>query len=191
MGKRYANFNSRIDPKRGRNGNEGRHSPPPVANPKAHEESEGAVRPIARAVFDIFRRWGYLQSWLDPLGQYLPPEPFPVSVPEGEAAVEARRYYCGTFGVEFMHIPNSEQRQWLQEKLEQPAVQPDQAHVLSKLIHADVFEQVIQARYLGTKRFSLEGLSVLIPFLDQVLATGATGRRRDDGIACDGASRAI
>ena len=150
--------------------------PPPAANPAADPKDQKNQKQQAdrELVFDIFRRWGYLQSWLDPLGQYLPPEPFPVPVPEGEAAVEARKYYCGTFGVEFMHIPNSEQRQWLQEKLEQPAVQPDQAHVLSKLIHADVFEQVIQARYLGTKRFSLEGLSVLIPFLDQVLATGAT-----------------
>jgi 2-oxoglutarate dehydrogenase E1 component len=147
--------------------------PPPAATSLKKSESQKIQQADREIVFDIFRRWGYLQSWLDPLGQYLPPEPFPVPVPEGEAAVEARKYYCGTFGAEFMHIPNSEQRQWLQEKLEQPTVQPDQAHVLSKLIRADMFEQVIQARYLGTKRFSLEGLSVLIPFLDQVLATGA------------------
>ncbi len=124
-------------------------------------------------VFDIFRRWGYLQAWLDPLGQYLPPEPFPVAVPEGEFAAEARGYYCGTFGVEFAHIVNTEQRQWLQERIEQPTRRPDQAHVLTQLIRADLFEQVVQSRYLGTKRFSLEGLTILIPFLDQVLATGA------------------
>ncbi|WP_263383888.1 2-oxoglutarate dehydrogenase E1 component [Granulicella arctica] len=124
-------------------------------------------------VFDIFRRWGYLQSWLDPLGQYLPPEPFPVAVPEGDFAAEARSYYSGTFGIEFTHIVNPEQRQWLQEQVEQPTQRPDQAHVLTQLIRADIFEQVIQSRYLGTKRFSLEGLTVLIPFLDQVLATGS------------------
>ena len=124
-------------------------------------------------VFDIFRRWGYLQSWLDPLGQYLPPEPFPVTVPEGEFAAEAREFYCGTFGVEFAHIVNAEQRQWLQERIEQPTRRPDQAHVLTQLIRADLFEQVIQSRYLGTKRFSLEGLTVLIPFLDQLLATAS------------------
>src|SRR6202453_2537934 len=130
--------------------------------------------------FDIFRRWGYLQASLDPLGQYLPPEPFPVAaVPEGEIAAEARRYYCGTLAAEFMHIPNLEQRQWIQEQLEQPIPKPDQKHVLTQLIRADLFEQVIQQRYLGTKRFSLEGLSVLIPFLDQVFATtSAAGMSR-------------
>jgi 2-oxoglutarate dehydrogenase E1 component len=125
-------------------------------------------------IFDIFRRWGYLQASLDPLGQYLPPEPFPIPVvPEGEFAAEARRHYCGNFAVEFMHIPSLEQRQWLQEQLEQPTPKPDQKHVLTQLIRADLFEQVIQQRYLGTKRFSLEGLTVLIPFLDQVFATAS------------------
>src|SRR5271168_3233475 len=118
-------------------------------------------------VLDIFRRWGYLQASLDPLGQFLPPEPFPItSVPEGDLAAEARRYYCGNFAIEFMHIPNLEQRQWLQDQIERPAPRPDQHHVLTQLIRADLFEQVIQQRYLGTKRFSLEGLTVLIPFLD-------------------------
>ncbi|HEY1993729.1 MAG TPA: 2-oxoglutarate dehydrogenase E1 component [Edaphobacter sp.] len=125
-------------------------------------------------IFDIFRRWGYLQANLDPLGQYLPPEPFPItSVPEGEFAAEARRFYCGNFAIEFMHIPSLEQRQWLQEQIEQPTLKPDQHHILTQLIRADVFEQVIQQRYLGTKRFSLEGLTVLIPFLDQVFATAS------------------
>ncbi len=125
-------------------------------------------------IFDIFRRWGYLQASLDPLGQFLPPEPFPITnVPEGDIAAEARRYYCGNFAVEFMHIPSLEQRQWLQEQIERPAPKPDQHHVLTQLIRADLFEQVIQQRYLGTKRFSLEGLTVLIPFLDQVFATAS------------------
>jgi len=124
-------------------------------------------------VFDIFRRWGYLQSSLDPLGQYLPPEPFPTAVPEGELAAEARSYYCGTIAVEFMHIPSPEQRQWLQQKMEQKAPKPNQAQILTQLIHADLFEQVIQSRYLGTKRFSLEGITALIPFLDRIFEVGA------------------
>ncbi|HMG03616.1 MAG TPA: 2-oxoglutarate dehydrogenase E1 component [Edaphobacter sp.] len=124
-------------------------------------------------VFDIFRRWGYLQASLDPLGQYLPPEPFPIAVPEGELAAEARSYYCGTIAIEFMHIPSPEQRQWLQEKMEQKAPKPNQAQILTQLIHADLFEQVIQSRYLGTKRFSLEGITSLIPFLDRIFEVGA------------------
>src|ERR1700755_1562295 len=125
-------------------------------------------------IFDTFRRWGYLQASLDPLGQYLPPEPFPITTtPEGDIAAEARGYYCGNFDIEFMHIPNLEQRQWLQEQSERPAPKQDQPHILTQLIRADLFEQVIQQRYLGTKRFSLEGLTVLIPFLDQVFATAS------------------
>ena len=124
-------------------------------------------------VFDIFRRWGYLQASLDPLGQYLPPEPFPTPAPEGEFVAEARSYYCGTIAVEFTHILNPEQRQWIEEKMEQKPAKQDQAHILTQLIRADLFEQVIQSRYLGTKRFSLEGLTALIPLLDRVLESGA------------------
>src|ERR1700733_2570981 len=83
------------------------------------------------AVFDIFRRWGYLQATLDPLGQYLAPEPFPTDVPVSEFAEEARGFYCGTIAAEFMHIASVEQRQWLQEKLEQAAPKPDQARILT------------------------------------------------------------
>jgi 2-oxoglutarate dehydrogenase E1 component len=124
-------------------------------------------------VFDIFRRWGYLQASLDPLGQYLPPEPFPTPAPEGEFAAQGRRFYCGTIAAEFMHIPSPEQRQWLEQRMEQQPPKPDQALILTQLIRADIFEQVIQSRYLGTKRFSLEGITALIPFLDRVLAVSA------------------
>ncbi len=76
--------------------------------------------------FDVFRRWGYLQTTLDPLGQYLPKEPFPATVPEGEedAAAEARAFYCGTIGVEFMHIANAERREWIEAQMEQAAPRP-------------------------------------------------------------------
>lgn len=124
---------------------------------------------------DIFRRWGYLQATLDPLGQYLAPEPFPQALPEGEedAAAEARGYWCGTIGVEYMHMANAEKREWIEAQMERDAPPVDQARVLTGLIKADIFEQVIQSRYLGTKRFSLEGLTVLIPFLDHTLSVGA------------------
>jgi 2-oxoglutarate dehydrogenase E1 component len=120
-------------------------------------------------IFDAFRRWGHLQAKLDPLGQYLLPEPIPELNFEGEDAEEAKGYYCGSIAVEFMHIPDAAKREWIQERMEQPAPVPDQKHVLERLTQADLFEQVIQSRYLGTKRFSLEGVTVLIPFLDEVL----------------------
>src|ERR1700761_4169197 len=120
-------------------------------------------------VFENFRRWGYLQAKLDPLGQYLQPEPLPELHFEGEEAEEAAGYYCGSVGVEFMHLPDSAKREWIQERMEQPAPKFDQQQILERLTQADLFEQVIQSRYLGTKRFSLEGVTVLIPFLDEVL----------------------
>ncbi len=132
-------------------------------------------------IFNIFRRWGYLQATLDPLGQYLPPEPFPVTLPEGDATTEitseARGFYCGTIAAEFMHIANPERRQWLEQQMEQLTQVKDKAkqtHILTQLIKADLFEQVIQSRYLGTKRFSLEGLTALIPFLDEVFRVSST-----------------
>ncbi|ADV81470.1 2-oxoglutarate dehydrogenase E1 component [Terriglobus saanensis] len=130
-------------------------------------------------VFEIFRRWGYLQATLDPLQQYLPAEPFPIDVPEGDEATqlaqEARGYYCGNIALEFSHIASPEKRQWLQEQMEQPtaATKEQQAHTLTQLIKADLFEQVIQQRYLGTKRFSLEGLTALIPYLDRTFEVSA------------------
>ena len=123
-------------------------------------------------IFDAFRRWGHLQAKLDPLEQYLVPEPIPEIQFEGEDADEARSYYCGSIGVEFMHLPEA-RRAWIQERMEQNLPLPDQRQVLERLTQADLFEQVIQSRYLGTKRFSLEGVTVLIPFLDEVLNRAA------------------
>ena len=155
------------------NGTPASTQPQPTAQAANHAEPQ-----LPREqVFDIFRRWGYLQANLDPLGQYLAPEPFPTPAPEGDAAREARAFYCSTIGVEFMHISNPEQRQWLEQQLEPDQAQPSdpeaRKRILTGLVRADVFEQVIQARYLGTKRFSLEGLTALVPFLDQLFSSAA------------------
>jgi 2-oxoglutarate dehydrogenase E1 component len=121
------------------------------------------------SVFDAFRRWGYLQAGLDPLEQYLAPQSMPDLEISGPLADEARGYYCGTIASEFMHIPEAVKRKWIQQRLETGAPAADQKYVLDLLTRADLFEQVIQSRYLGTKRFSLEGVTALIPFLDEVL----------------------
>src|SRR5216683_4216083 len=122
-------------------------------------------------VFDAFRRWGYLEATLDPLG-FLEPQKRPeLDGLAGEAAEEARRIYCGTVGADFMHLPEPERRRWIAERMETPAGEVDQKKILERLIRADLFEQVLQARYLGTKRFSLEGVTALIPLLDSILDT--------------------
>src|SRR5215469_16200409 len=109
-------------------------------------------------VFDVFRRWGYLEADLDPLG-FLQPVPHPELQIDNEFAQEARAVYCGTIGVEFMHIADPIRRHWIQERLEGPQDKVDQQRALDLLIRAEFFELVLQQRYLGTKRFSLEGMT--------------------------------
>ena len=123
-------------------------------------------------VLEAFRRWGYLEADLDPLGLLRLP-----TVPELEGDSEehraARAFYCGTIGVEFAHILDPERRRWIQERMEAPGPVPGRQRILERLISAEIFEQFIQARYPGAKRFSLEGSTSLIPFLDEVLETAA------------------
>ncbi|HEY6180805.1 MAG TPA: thiamine pyrophosphate-dependent enzyme, partial [Terriglobales bacterium] len=139
------------------------------------QEHPSAVADDRERVFDAFRQWGYLEADLDPLG-FLHPEERPELKIEGEVAEEARQIYCGTVGAEFMHIADSERRRWIQERLEGPQSEIDQEHVLDQLMRADLFEQVIQQRYLGNKRFSLEGVTALIPLVDEIIeAAGEYG----------------
>jgi 2-oxoglutarate dehydrogenase E1 component len=120
-------------------------------------------------IFDAFRRWGYLQATLDPLGLLEPLNCPDLNGLNGQAALEAREIYCGTVGADFMHLQEPERRRWISERLEASSSQVNQHKILERLIRADLFEQVLQARYLGTKRFSLEGVTALIPLLDSIL----------------------
>jgi 2-oxoglutarate dehydrogenase E1 component len=133
-------------------------------------------------VFEIFRRWGYLQASLDPLGLLKPAKCDDLEL-SGAAADEARAIYCGTVGAEFMHLPEAERRQWIAERLESEAAEVDQGKILERLVRADLFEQVLQARYLGSKRFSLEGVTALIPLLDSLLDTAGENGAIDSVIA--------
>src|SRR2546429_358657 len=75
-----------------------------------------------------------------------------------------------------MHLAEPERRRWIIERIEAPADKVDPHKILERLIRADLFEQVLQARYLGSKRFSLEGVTALIPLLDAILnAAGEHG----------------
>ncbi|MFP5226510.1 MAG: 2-oxoglutarate dehydrogenase E1 component [Acidobacteriota bacterium] len=145
-------------------------NPTPLKNSAASSSSSSLLR---EQTLDAFRRWGYLQANLDPLGQYLQPLPVPELELDNEFVAEARRWYGSTIGAEFMHIASREARAWIAERLEAEAPPPDPHHMLDLLARADLFEQVIQSRYLGTKRFSLEGVTALIPFLDELLNRAA------------------
>jgi len=124
-------------------------------------------------VMDSFRRWGYLQADLDPVGHFAPLVHPDLDL-TGEEADAARRIYCGSIGVEFMHIADPEKRRWVQERMESELASPvDRGRVLDQLVRADVFEQTIHSRYIGTKRYSLEGNTALIPLLDEILNAAA------------------
>jgi len=123
-------------------------------------------------VFDLFRHWGYLEADLDPLS-FFQPILHPELQIDTDIAQEARRVYCGSVGLEFMHISDPERRRWLQERIEGQPVAVDQSHVLDQLVRSDLFEQVLQQRYLGTKRFSLEGVTALVPLVDEIIETAA------------------
>jgi len=123
-------------------------------------------------IFEPFRRWGYLEADLDPLG-FLAPQPHPDLQGDSELVREARAVYCGTVGVEFGHIADPERRRWIQDRMEGPQHEVDQRHILEQLVRSDIFEQVLQQRYLGNKRFSLEGVTALIPLVDEIVEAAA------------------
>ena len=87
-----------------------------------------------------------------------------------------RDTYCRTVGIEYMHIADPTERKWLQDTLEQPYRKPsrdDQFRILAKLNEAEAFETFLQTKFVGQKRFSLEGSESLIPALDQILQSAA------------------
>ncbi len=85
-----------------------------------------------------------------------------------------RNTYCRSIGVQFMHIDSLEARHWLQERMEgtQNRIhlsRQEQLRILTRLTDAVIFEEFIQKKYVGAKRFSLEGAESLIPLLDLVI----------------------
>ncbi len=92
-------------------------------------------------IFDKFRRWGYLAASLDPLGFFLPP-PRPELEGSGDLYSEARSIYCRTIGVEFMHIADSDRREWIAGRMEAPrGAKPDRERILERLMRVEIFEQ--------------------------------------------------
>ncbi|MDR0342781.1 MAG: multifunctional oxoglutarate decarboxylase/oxoglutarate dehydrogenase thiamine pyrophosphate-binding subunit/dihydrolipoyllysine-residue succinyltransferase subunit [Nocardiopsaceae bacterium] len=87
-----------------------------------------------------------------------------------------RDSYCRTVGVEYMHIQNPAERSWIQDRVEHGHGRPghdEQMQILSRLNVAEAFEMFLQTKYVGQRRFSLEGAESLIPLLDAVLTEAA------------------
>ncbi len=87
-----------------------------------------------------------------------------------------RDAYCRTIGVEYMHMQDPEQRAWIQARIERRYDKPpreEQLRILRRLNAAEAFETFLQTKYVGQKRFSLEGAESVIPLMDAVLSAAA------------------
>ncbi|MCX2969564.1 MULTISPECIES: multifunctional oxoglutarate decarboxylase/oxoglutarate dehydrogenase thiamine pyrophosphate-binding subunit/dihydrolipoyllysine-residue succinyltransferase subunit [Streptomyces] len=90
-----------------------------------------------------------------------------------------RDSYCRTTGIEYMHIQDPKQRKWIQDRVERPFTTPEreeQLRILRRLNAAEAFETFLQTKYVGQKRFSLEGGESVIPLLDAVIDSAAESR---------------
>jgi len=163
---------------------------------------EGAVDKTARVLelIDAYRTRGHLMADTDPLNYRQRKHPdldvlqhgltlwdldreFAVGGFAGRQHMKLRdvlgvlrNSYCRNTGVEYMHILEPDERAWLQQRVERTHDTPDnseQKYILSKLNAAEAFETFLQTKYVGQKRFSLEGSETVIPLLDAVLDKAA------------------
>ncbi|WP_188523842.1 multifunctional oxoglutarate decarboxylase/oxoglutarate dehydrogenase thiamine pyrophosphate-binding subunit/dihydrolipoyllysine-residue succinyltransferase subunit [Isoptericola cucumis] len=96
-----------------------------------------------------------------------------------------RDSYCRSIGIEYMHIADPAQRKWLQDRLEAGYARTpreDQLRILRRLNSAEAFETFLQTKFVGQKRFSLEGGEAVIPLLDAILSRAAEGGLDEVGI---------
>ncbi|MBF97295.1 MAG: 2-oxoglutarate dehydrogenase E1 component [Alphaproteobacteria bacterium MarineAlpha9_Bin4] len=156
----------------------------------------------ARLLIRAYRIAGHLKADLDPLGlskqKYIPdldPETYGLKedAMEKEVFVDGvfginkiklkelieilEKYYCAKIGTQFMHIQDKEQRDWIMNRIEN--IKPDEIFtdkgkkaILERLTAAEFFENFLDKKYTGTKRFGLEGGESLIPALEQILKYG-------------------
>lgn len=168
----------------------------PSLSPDAVAERQDRVTRLVLA----YRARGYTASRLDPLARPTPvhPELTPefygltktdldrrffaegiadtTFLPLRELLTRLREIYCGSIGVQFMHIDDPEQRAWLRERMERTQnrlrlKREEQLRILARLTDAVIFEEFIQQKYPGAKSFSLEGGEGLIPLLDLAVET--------------------
>ncbi|PLL11232.1 2-oxoglutarate dehydrogenase E1 component [Tabrizicola sp. TH137] len=156
----------------------------------------------ALMIIRAYRIRGHLVADLDPLGmrdQKLHPELDPASYGFSEADLDrpifidkvlglemasmrqiieiVRRTYCGTFALQYMHISDPEQASWLKERIEGYGkeiafTREGRRAILNKLVEAEGFEKFLHVKYMGTKRFGLDGGEALIPAMEQIIKRG-------------------
>jgi 2-oxoglutarate dehydrogenase E1 component len=163
----------------------------------------------AMALVKAFRMHGHLAAHLDPLGipplgdpalkpegalgltaevqAAIPSKVLRIAVP-GRTLAESLPYlqatYCGTMAYEIEHIATHEERVWLREKIEsgayrQPMAPAEQRRLLRRLTEVEALEKFLHKGYLGQKRFSIEGVDMLVPMLDLTIERAAEAGARD------------
>jgi 2-oxoglutarate dehydrogenase E1 component len=170
---------------------------PSTAPGEVDEELLQAVQ-AATSVLKAYRTHGHLAAHLDPLGSEpkgdpalqpenvnltpelmarIPASILRIGVP-GETLLEAlprmRETYCGTIAYQFEHLSSHQQRIWLREMIEtgahrQPLTDDEKRRLLGRLIDVFQFERFLEKAYLGQKMFSIEGLDVVVPMLDELV----------------------
>ncbi|GIT86765.1 MULTISPECIES: 2-oxoglutarate dehydrogenase E1 component [Roseobacter] len=95
-----------------------------------------------------------------------------------------KRTYCGTFALQYMHISNPEEAGWLKERIEGfgkevAFTREGRKAILSKLVEAEGFEKFLHVKYMGTKRFGLDGGESLVPAMEQIIKRGGALGVRD------------
>ena len=169
----------------------------PAADAISHQKQAAVLRLINAHRFN-----GHRQSDLDPLKQYLRPD-----IPELDPAYHGlteedmdktfnsgslfapdeitlreiihiiKKTYCSSIGAEYMHINETEQKRWIQKRLEECLATPHydnekRIRILDRVIDANALEEYLHTKYVGQKRFSLEGGESLIPLLDEIIQSG-------------------
>jgi 2-oxoglutarate dehydrogenase E1 component len=170
----------------------------PAAAPRAELEHVAAGMGLVKA----FRTHGHLAARLDPLGSEpigdpaldpatlgltsevmarIPSSVLRIAVPGATLAQSLPRLqdtYCGTMAYEVEHISNHEERVWLREAIEsgayrQPISAAERRALLARLTEVETFEKFLHKAYLGQKRFSIEGVDLLVPMLDTMIELSA------------------
>ena len=172
----------------------------PAASPEAHAGGQASIR--AFQLIRAYRIIGHLEAQLDPLElekrkpvPQLQPSFYgfqnedsdkPVfidgimgleTVTPRELVAILRRTYSGTIGYEYMHITDPEQREWLQRRIEGPEnkitfTREGKRAILNKLIESEIFEKFCGTKFVGTKRFGLDGGEAMIPAMEQIIKRG-------------------
>jgi len=111
-------------------------------------------------------------------------EAVPQRLPLRDILAQLQYIYAGTVGAEFAHISNSEERLWLQDEFQQGRLRQrftpeEQRNILWQLTAAEGLERYLHTRYVGQKRFSLEGLDALIPLLDDLIQRAGEARMEE------------